>query len=113
MEAKTTICVYCHATISSLANYCPECGKMQGGTVYSNSIPKQVLIYFVSFFLPPFGLRYVWQYYRKGDSVSKRIAFVALILTIISIVLSFFIANQIMNSVNQSLNDLNSQLLQL
>ena len=54
--------------------------------------------------LPPFGLVYVWRYYKQSDPVSQRIASIALVLTILMTAASLWITIDTLNAVNRMLN---------
>lgn len=70
----------------------------------SASLSRQIAVYFVSLFLPPFGLWHAWKYLKEKDSRSKRIGIAALILTIISILITIWFTERFMNSISQTLN---------
>ncbi len=106
MESETIICPECHTAVPASAFFCFHCGKVLKEKQSSTSLSKQILIYAVSFFLPPLGFTYVWKYFKQKDEKSREIALIAGILTIFSIVISFWIAQDIMNSYLQSLNGL-------
>ena len=103
MDTETIICPKCGSMVPASAYFCPQCGKPLKAKPISTSFSKQVLVYLVSFFLPPFGLTYTWQYYKQGDEKSKEIALFSLILTIVSVILTLWAANSIMSSLTQSL----------
>lgn len=103
MDTETIICPKCGSVVSASAYFCPQCGKSLKAKPISTSLSKQALVYLVSFFLPPFGLTYAWQYYKQGDEKSKEIALFSLILTIVSVILTLWAANSIMSSLTQSL----------
>jgi hypothetical protein len=54
--------------------------------------------------LPPFGLVYVWRYYKQSDRVSQRIAAIALILTIVTTAASVYVTIHALDSFNRMLN---------
>lgn len=100
-------CKECGHEISDEALACPNCGKPQKDKPPSVSLSRQMVVYFVSLFLPPFGLWYVWKYLKQKDNKSKKIGIAALILTIISIIGMMWLVKGFMNSVNQTLNSVN------
>jgi hypothetical protein len=67
----------------------------------STSIGAQLKVYAVSALLPPFGLVYVWRYYKESDRASHRIAAVALILTILMTAASLWITRDALIGVNR------------
>jgi hypothetical protein len=70
----------------------------------STSIGAQIKVYAVSALLPPFGLVYVWRYYKQSDRASQRIAAIALVLTILMTAASVWITIDTLNAVNRMLN---------
>ena len=103
-----TICPYCKSMVLPDAYFCPNCGKQLKDKPLSATLLKQIIIYSVSFFLPPFGLWYAFKYLKAGDSKSKKIGIVAIILTIISIALTIWLTYGIINSVMQPFNEINN-----
>jgi hypothetical protein len=70
----------------------------------STSIGAQIKVYAVSALLPPFGLVYVWRYYKQSDPGSQRIAAMALVLTILMTAVSVWITIDTLNAVKRMLN---------
>lgn len=68
---------------------------------FSTSIGAQIKVYLVSGLLPPFGLVYVWRYYKQSDGASRRIAAIALVLTILMTAASLWITRDALNAVNR------------
>lgn len=85
-------CPKCKAEVSPEAYFCPNCGQVLRAKPADTGIPKQILIYLVSFFLAPFGLGYVFTYLKQPDRKSKTIGMVALALTILAIGSTIFLA---------------------
>ena len=86
VDAETT-CPYCKGVISAMDLYCPICGrKLKGDMSSSVTFFKQLAIYLVSLFFPPFGLFPAIQHLRQSDEKSKKIGLTALVLTTISTV---------------------------
>jgi uncharacterized membrane protein YvbJ len=100
-------CKECGHEISDEALVCPNCGKPQRDKPLSVSLSRQIIIYFVSLFLPPFGLWYVWKYLKQKDSKSKKIGITAIILTIISVIATIYLIKEITTSISQTLNSVN------
>ena len=100
-------CKECGQEISDEALVCPNCGKPQRDKPPSVSLSRQITVYSVSLFLPPFGLWYVWKYLKQKDGKSKKIGIAALILTVISIIVTIWFAERLVNSINQALNSVN------
>jgi hypothetical protein len=101
-------CPACQAPVAETAYFCPNCGKVLREKPPSTSIWKQIVVYAVSLFAPPFGLWYAWKYLRQPEKISKYIGLTAIILTVISVVITVQIGQQFMNQVDQSLNSYES-----
>ena|ERR1035437_6387883 len=102
------ICPSCKSVVLATAFFCPSCGKQLKDKVQSTTLSKKAVVYFVSLFLPPFGLWYARKYLKAGDYESRKIGIVAIILTIISVVVTFWLTTGFINSVFQSLNEINN-----
>jgi len=102
MEAETT-CTYCKGNISLTDYFCPNCGKKLKEKSLSTTLLKQLLIYFISFFLPPLGIWPAIKYLRQSDGKSKKIGLAALFLTIISIAITIWLTINFINSFNKEL----------
>jgi len=100
-------CKECGHEISDEALACPNCGKPQRNKPLSVSLLRQITVYSISLFLPPFGFWYVWKYLKQKDGKSKKIGIAALILTIISIIFTIWFTKRLVNSINQTLNSIN------
>jgi hypothetical protein len=104
MEPQAT-CTYCKGNISSTDYFCPNCGKKLKEKPLSTSLLRQVLIYSLSFFLPPLGIWPAIKYLRQQDQKSKNVGLVALILTVVSIVITIYISIDLLNSYTKYLGD--------
>ncbi|HUV42882.1 MAG TPA: zinc ribbon domain-containing protein [Patescibacteria group bacterium] len=102
MESQTT-CPECQSNISLSDYFCPNCGKKLKEKPLSTTLLKQLLIYLVSFFLPPLGIWPAIKYLRQSDKKSKKIGLVAVFLTIISIVITSWLTISFINSFNQKI----------
>lgn len=98
-------CPYCHFPLISAGHFCPNCGKPISQKPISTSLPKQITIYLVSFFLPPLGLWWGVKYLRQDDEQAKRIGLIAILLTIISIVLTVWASMTFINNLTQSFEE--------
>lgn len=108
MDTSTIICPFCKNIVPADSYFCPQCGKEIKRKPSSTSIGKQILVYFISFFLPPFGLGYAWKYIRHGDKKSKIIGIIAIVLTIASIIISLWMMEQILKPIQDQMNELNN-----
>lgn len=100
-------CKECGREISDEALACPNCGKPQRNKPPSVSLSRQIIVYLVSLFLPPFGLWYAWKYLKQKDGKSKKIGIAAIILTVISIIFTIWFIEGFVNLINQILNSVN------
>jgi len=101
-------CPLCKSAVSAAAFFCPNCGKQLKDKPPSATISKQIVIYLVSLFLPPFGLWYTWKYLKYGDYESRKIGLIAAVLTIISLLITIWLTGGFINSIFQSLNEINN-----
>ena len=74
----------------------------------SVTLYRQIVIYSVSLFLPPFGFWYAWKYLKQTDDASKRIGVIAVILTVLSILVTIWFTEEFINATFQSLNSINN-----
>lgn len=106
MEQK--VCPHCQYSIPLNAHFCPNCGKEV--MVDSVSVGKQISVYLISFLLPPLGLWPGIKYLRNSNPSVKRVGVIALILTILSVIISIWMTMAI---INQATSTINSQLQQI
>ena len=99
-----TICPQCQNILLPNENFCPKCGFQIVQNPQVIGIGKQVWIYFVSLFLPPLGFIWTFKYFRSDSDQLKRIALVATILTVISIILSIWFTFGFFQGIQQQVN---------
>ncbi len=92
-----SVCPKCQASASPEDFFCRNCGKPLKPKPLSTSIGKQILIYLVSIFLPPFGLSPGIRYLKQPGSKSKMIGWVAITLTVFSVVLTVWLFIKMIN----------------
>ena len=92
------ICPYCKGNATSLDFFCPNCGKKLKEKPQSTTLTKQLLIYLLSALLPPLGIFPAIKYLRQPDEKSKKIGLTAIILTVISIVITIWLTLGFLNS---------------
>ncbi|MFA6982189.1 MAG: hypothetical protein WC243_04175 [Patescibacteria group bacterium] len=63
------------------------------------------MVYLLSFLLPPFGLVPAIKYLRQPDRKAKNIGLAAIILTVVSLVMSFYISMKFINVFSGGIND--------
>lgn len=108
MEEKIASCPFCKNIVPENAYFCPQCGKPLKSKPVSTAIGKQILVYSISFFLPPFGLGYAWQYVRQEGRKSKIIGVIAILLTVFSLVISFWFLDVTLKTLQDQMNQLNN-----
>src|SRR5258708_5308322 len=102
------ICSTCHAASPASAYFCANCGKPLHEKPPPISLYGQAYVYAISFFIPPSGFWYGWKYLKQSDQASRRIGTLAIILTLVSIIISFWIIQAMINSLSQGMtSDLN------
>lgn len=106
MEENTQklLCPNCKAEIAEDAYFCSNCGRAIKARPEDTSVPKQILVYFVSFFLAPFGLGFAFSYLRQSDKKAKIIGGISLVLTILAVITVVLLA---LSYTKQQYNDIN------
>jgi uncharacterized paraquat-inducible protein A len=99
-----TVCKHCKANVSPTDYFCPNCGKKLRDKPQSTGWLRQLVVYAISFLLPPLGLWPAVRYLKQPDQKSKNIGIAAIVITIVSIVLSVYLAVEMLNSINKELN---------
>lgn len=69
------------------------------------SLLKQTFIYLGSLLLPPLGLVWGFKYLKQKDPAVKRVGYLAILLTVISLVLTVWLSFKLVNTLNQSFNN--------
>ena len=98
------MCPSCHAPGQTGAYFCQNCGAALKDKPPPTSVGAQIKVYAVSVLLPPFGLIYVWRYLKQSDEASRRIGWIALILTIVMTIATLWLSVVAMDSFNQLVN---------
>jgi hypothetical protein len=70
----------------------------------SASIRSQLWLYFLSVFLPPFGLGLTIRYLRSDEDGFKRIGLVSLILTVVALMVAVWGTIALSVNLNQQIN---------
>ena len=100
-------CPKCKTIVSEIDYFCSNCGRSLRARPEDTSISKQILVYFISFFLAPFGLGYVFKYMNRSDKKSKLIGAVSLILTFFAIIAVILISKTYLEQVYGTINQIN------
>lgn len=82
-------CKFCGKEVPIDSTFCPNCGKKLKEE--SMSLGKELGIYVFDVFLAPFGLVWFFKYFRSLDSAKKRVAYMSLLITIVTVVLTVYI----------------------
>jgi len=105
---QMTICPKCKAAVRPEFYFCPQCGKNLRSKSASISAGNQIKAYAISLFLPPFGLYYSYKYFKSGTDKARIIAWVTVILTVLSLYLSWLFFENIFAIYQQYLNQFQS-----
>jgi hypothetical protein len=100
----TLNCLGCKQPIVPQDYFCPNCGKKIKDKPQSTTVLRQIIVYLISFLLPPLGLWPAIKYLKQKDGKSRMIGFVAIILTVISSAISIWLYLGIIKTVNEQLN---------
>lgn len=103
------LCPKCKAEVSAEAYFCPNCGQVLKSRPADTGIPKQILIYLISFFLAPFGLGYAFSYMKQPDKKSRTIGMIALGLTILAIAATILLAKGFLDAEYGMINSLSGR----
>ncbi len=104
MDVQPNFCPFCGSALPPDSYFCPHCGKEIKIKELSTSVVKQILIYLVSFFLPPLGLMWSFKYLKQGTRKARNIGWTSIILTAAGIVVAIWATMGILNGLNASLS---------
>ncbi|HYM65003.1 MAG TPA: zinc ribbon domain-containing protein [Candidatus Sulfotelmatobacter sp.] len=85
-------CKYCQFPVSDNFYFCPNCGKKLIEPPLPTTPIKQLKLYLISFFLPPFGILPSIKYIMEKNEKAKIIGVISLVLSIVSIILTINLA---------------------
>ena len=97
-----TICKFCGQTVLSNYYFCPYCGKKLIEPPITAL--KEISVYLLSVFLPPLGLWPGIRYLSQKNEKAKRVGTIAIILTIISIIVTICLSIGLVNNISQSVS---------
>lgn len=97
------VCPNCKAQIKDTDYFCPNCGKKIKDAPIVMTTGKKISIYLLSVLLPPLGLWPGVRYIRQKDQKVKTVGIIAIVLTILSTVVTIWLSFGIMSSVNKNI----------
>lgn len=106
-------CTICHFPLSDTFYFCPNCGKKIKEPPVSLSVSKQIGIYALSIFLPPLGLWPGIKYLLQKDQKAQIVGMVAILLTIVSTILTLWLTFAAYNQLTQTINTQTRQINEL
>lgn len=95
-------CKFCGQSVLVNSTFCPNCGKQLNEPPIS--AVKEFFVYLFSIFFPPLGFIPGIKYLSRKDEKAKRIGVIAIILTLISTVITIWACVLIINDINQNIN---------
>src|SRR5437899_1969125 len=101
MDTKQ-LCPFCHYPIVETFYFCSNCGRNLKHVSVSISLVKQICIYSLSILAPPLGLWPGIKYLKQSDEKAKIVSLVAIILTVVSTVITIWLTMSFVNQINQS-----------
>jgi uncharacterized OB-fold protein len=101
--AQTT-CPNCGLPITAGANYCPNCGRKLKEKEVSTGMWALLWLFFVSVFLPPFGLGLTLRYLKSTDKTIRVFGIISLLLTVGVLVWAIWSVLAVLKSINQMVN---------
>lgn len=107
-DSVSPSCPSCNHAIETTYNFCPNCGKQLHDMPLSQSVGKQLGIYLLSFFLPPFGLIPAYKYFHSKDSKANIIGIVAIFLTAISLATSTYFVLGVLEKLSPLINSVST-----
>jgi len=99
------ICSICHQPVQIEWYFCPNCGKKLKEKSLSTTWFAQIGLYCLSVFLPPLGLWPGIKYLRSIDAPARRVGFIVVVLTILSLIISIWFFNKVLNNAFQQVNN--------
>lgn len=111
MQEQLT-CPYCKTPIEANFIFCPTCGIKISEANAPISIGKQLSIYFISIFLPPFGLVPGFRYALGKNQKARKVGAIAIILTLLSSAITIWYTISILGDISQSVQSQTQQYKQ-
>jgi|SRR5579872_3619517 len=108
MDTMQFVCPVCGNITAPDDVFCSHCGAQLANHNQNIGIGKQIWIYFVSLALPPFGFIWTWKYLKSGTPQQKRVGWIALILTVISIILTVWVTVGFLQGISSQINSVSN-----
>lgn len=103
---NSLLCPVCQFKIQGDWFFCPNCSKTLKEKALEITFSKQILIYFVSFFLAPLGLGWGLKYVRSADKKVKTVGIISIVLTVLSIILISMVFKGFIDQYSKFLNNI-------
>jgi len=100
-EVTLPVCPKCKSLIQESYNFCPNC-SLNLQELRHVSWYKQIIVYCVSLFLPPFGLVYTIKYLKSPNSQVKWVGIIAMILTIIACIATVWLTLDVVKQIQEA-----------
>lgn len=98
------MCPACNSQIQPAFFFCPNCGKKLKEPQDSTTVGKQIVLYTTAVLIPPSGLFIGIKYLKQSSDKAKYIGTTLIVLTIVSTLLSIYLAVGFYNRTMQILN---------
>jgi uncharacterized membrane protein YvbJ len=106
----SVICTSCKKEFDESSNFCPHCGKKSEAADVALTSAQRIKIYLASFFLSPFGLIWFFKYFRDEKKENKTVAYTSLVITLIPLILLFFVGRAYISSFSSVIDMYKSNL---
>lgn len=110
------VCPYCHQPILPTYYFCPNCGMKLSEANLSITPTTQAWIYIFSIILPMFCYLFIakwpgWKYYKSRDPQVRQVGINAIVLLILSTIITFWLATIWVNdAIQSSVNSINADM---
>lgn len=101
-------CNRCHSKVLFDYYFCPYCGHKIKEPPYHFSLISTLSILLISFLFPPFGLIPAFKFLKNENPKAKFIGILAILVTIISFIIFILIIREYVNTLNKTINSINS-----
>lgn len=104
MDTPTLVCPNCGNILIPGDAFCPKCGTKIENTLQRVGIGKQIYVYFVSLFLPPFGLIWTWKYLKASSPQIRYVGIAAAVFTVVGIGITIWTTMGFLQGMQAQLN---------